>query len=153
MLRVSRFTDYAIVVLVHLSKDPAVQTAPGIAGALGLPEPTVAKVLKLLAGTGLVESQRGARGGYRLARPLREVAVGDVVAAMDGPVALAACVEGARPSCELEGNCPVHGRWQPVNDAVRAALAQVTLADMRNFSFPPVPSFPSPAFHPDHASS
>ena len=153
MLRVSKLTDYATVVLVHLARNPGVQTAPGIAGALGLPEPTVAKVLKLLAGAELVASRRGARGGYRLVRPLRDVAVSDVVVAIDGPVALTACVEGAGAPCELEVNCPVHGRWQPVNDAVRAALSQITLADIMADTPPargaPVPAYPpSTAFQP-----
>ena len=157
MLRISKLTDYATVVLVHLSQGAAVRTAPGIAGELGLPEPTVAKVLKLLAGAGLVASQRGARGGYRLARPLRDVAVSDVVVAIDGPVVLTACVEGAGAPCELEVNCPVHGRWQPVNDAVRAALAQITLADImahkRDTGAAPAPAYPPPTtFHPELVS-
>ena len=65
MLRLSKLTDYAVVVLIRLSHGEAVQTSPGIAAGIGLPEPTVAKVLKALAGSGLVSSQRGARGGYR----------------------------------------------------------------------------------------
>src|ERR1700722_11298961 len=68
MLRLSKLTDYAVVVLVRLSRDMGVQTSPGIAATTGIPEPTVAKVLKTLAAGGLVASQRGARGGYRLMR-------------------------------------------------------------------------------------
>ena len=70
MLRLSKLTDYAVVVLVRLSHADTVQTSPGIAAAIGIPEPTVAKVLKTLAAGGLVASQRGARGGYRLLRKL-----------------------------------------------------------------------------------
>ena len=66
MLRLSKLTDYAVVVLVRLSRAAGVQTSPGIAATTGIPEPTVAKVLKTLAAGGLVASQRGARGGYRL---------------------------------------------------------------------------------------
>ncbi len=130
MLRLSKLTDYAVVVLIRLSHDEAVQTSPGIAAGIGLPEPTVAKVLKALAYSGLVSSQRGARGGYRLARPLSAIPVTDVVAAIDGPIALTACVEGSGTGCEAECLCPVRGRWDPVNDAVRQALARITLADM-----------------------
>ncbi len=68
MLRLSKLTDYAVVVLVRLSALDGVQTSPGIAAATGIPEPTVAKVLKTLAASDLVSSQRGARGGYRLNR-------------------------------------------------------------------------------------
>jgi DNA-binding IclR family transcriptional regulator len=68
MFKLSKLTDYAVVVLVRLARTDGVQTSPGIAAATGIPEPTVAKVLKILTGSGLVSSQRGARGGYRLAR-------------------------------------------------------------------------------------
>ncbi len=79
MLRLSKLTDYAVVVLIRLAEDHCcggvvaassclpVQTSPGIAAATGIPEPTVAKVLKSLSAADLVLSQRGARGGYRLA--------------------------------------------------------------------------------------
>ncbi len=130
MLRLSKLTDYAVVVLIRLSHGEAVQTSPGIAAGIGLPEPTVAKVLKALAYSGLVSSQRGARGGYRLARALSAIPITDVVAAIDGPIALTACVEGSGAGCEAECTCPVRGRWDLVNDAVRQALARITLADM-----------------------
>ena len=95
MLRLSKLTDYAVVVLVRLSRETGVQTSPGIAVGTGIPEPTVAKVLKTLAAGGLVASQRGARGGYRLLRPLSAIPVADVIAAVDGPIALTACVEAS----------------------------------------------------------
>jgi FeS assembly SUF system regulator len=130
MLRLSKLADYAVVVLVRLSYDAPCQTSPGIAAATGVPEPTVAKVLKALAGNGLVTSQRGARGGYRLAQPLSQVSVAAVVTAIDGPIALTACVEGSHAGCEAECHCPVRGRWDLVNMAVREALSAITLADM-----------------------
>jgi Rrf2 family protein len=105
-----------------------VQTSPGIACATGVPEPTVAKVLKALAGQGLVASQRGARGGYTLARPLASIPVAAVIEAIDGPIALTACVDGG--GCGSHSLCPMHGRWDPVNEAIRAALDGITLADM-----------------------
>ncbi len=134
MLRLSKLTDYAVVTLVRLSQGEAVQTSPGIAAATGIPEPTVAKVLKALAAGGLVVSQRGARGGYRLQRPLSAVPIADVITAVDGPIALTACVEGAGVTCEAEHTCPVRGRWDPVNDAIRDALTSITLADMQEAS-------------------
>ena len=70
MLRVSKLTDYAVVVLSRLEAEGGVQTAPGLAAGTGLGEPTVAKVLKMLSQAGLVEGQRGARGGYRNAPTL-----------------------------------------------------------------------------------
>ena len=134
MLRLSRLADYAVVVLVRLSRGAVVQTAPGLAASTGVPEPTVAKVLKVLSGAGLVVSQRGARGGYRLARPLHQIAVAEAITAIDGPIALTACVEGSGCGCEATASCPVHGKWAPVNDAVRAALGAITLADLDAYS-------------------
>jgi len=138
MLRLSKLTDYAVVVLVRLDQGTEVQTAPGIAASTGGPEPTVAKVLKTLSASGLVTSQRGARGGYRLARSLEDIPVSDVIAAMDGPIALAACVDGSVTECESLALCPVRGRWDPVNDAIHRALSAISLADMRAAARPPV---------------
>jgi FeS assembly SUF system regulator len=130
MLRLSKLADYAVVVLVRLAHGDPVQTSPGIAAVTGVPEPTVAKVLKALAGSGLVVSQRGARGGYRLARPLTSIPVADVVSAIDGPIHLTACVEGSQVKCEAEGSCACRGGWDPVNDAVMQALGTISLADI-----------------------
>ena len=155
MLRLSKLTDYAVVVLIHLSRTGGMATSPGIASRVGLPEPTVAKVLKLLAAAGLATSQRGAAGGYRLTRPLHTVAVASVIAAIDGPIALTACVDGSTV-CEA-GACPVRGRWDLVNDAVRTALTEITLADMANADIAPgrrAPALHEPAdLHPAIASS
>lgn len=131
MLRLSKLTDYAVVVLVRLSGTEGIQTSPGIAAATGIPEPTVAKVLKTLAAGNLVSSQRGARGGYRLNRDLADIPIADVIAAVDGPIALTACVEASAFECESRGLCPMRGRWDVVNDAIHDALTRITLADMQ----------------------
>ncbi len=136
MLRLSKLTDYAVVVLVRLARSADVQTSPGIALATGIPEPTVAKVLKTLSAGGLVSSQRGARGGYRLMRELHAIPVSDVIAAIDGPIALTACVDGSLTECESQGLCPMRGRWDPVNDAIQQALASISLADMQDAALP-----------------
>ena len=135
MLRLSKLTDYAVVVLTRLARDGtapsgSVQTALSLAGETGIAEPTVAKVMKILAHAGLVEGVRGPRGGYRLTRPLATMPLSDVIVAIDGPIALTACVDGGSGMCEAEGICPVRGRWDPVNDAIRRALSGITLADL-----------------------
>jgi FeS assembly SUF system regulator len=150
MFRLSKLTDYAVVVLVRLASDEArsnapgsVQTSPGLSSATGIPEPTVAKVLKAMAGKGLVTSLRGARGGYRLNRPLDDIPVAQVIEAIDGPIALTACVDGG--DCESQCLCPMRGRWDPVNAAIRAALGAITLADMQSAA---MPTFPAAAPQP-----
>jgi FeS assembly SUF system regulator len=141
MLRLSKLTDYAVVVLIRLGEGDrispdCVQTSPGLSAGTGVPEPTVAKVLKSLATAGLVSSQRGARGGYRLLRPLATISVADVITAVDGPIALTACVDGSTAGCEVSSVCAVKGRWDLVNDSIQNALTAITLADMRDASVP-----------------
>ena len=131
MLRLSKLTDYAVVVLTRLAQGQDLQTSPAIAASIGIPEPTVAKVLKMLGAAGLVASSRGARGGYRLMKPLSRIPVAEVIRAMEGPIALTACVDGSVIECVSRSMCPVHGRWDPVNDAITAALTAISLADMR----------------------
>jgi len=130
VLRLSKLADYAVVLLDRLGQDGALHTAPALAVATGIAEPTVAKVLRILSQGGLVEAQRGARGGHRLTRPTCAIPLADVIIAVDGPIALTACVDGASGGCESEGHCPVRGRWDPVNQAVHAALSAVTIADL-----------------------
>lgn len=142
MLKLSKLTDYAVVVLVRLSEEGGIQTSGGIAAATGVPEPTVAKVLKIMTSAGLVCSQRGARGGYRLVRPLATIPIAEVITAIDGPIALTACVEHSPTICDASGLCPVKGRWDAVNAAILDALSAISLADMR-----PAPFFPLPVRH------
>ncbi len=133
MLRLSKLTDYAVVVLAGLDRAAAtdrIVAVPELALASGLAEPTVAKVLKILGQAGLVEGLRGARGGYRLGRALHDIPLSEVIVAFDGPIALTACVDGAMGGCEAEAMCPVRCRWDPVNRAIRDALAHVTVADL-----------------------
>jgi FeS assembly SUF system regulator len=139
-------TDYAVVVMAALAREGAlpagqVQTAPGLAAASGIAEPTVAKVLKALGQAGLVESVRGAKGGYRLARPLAQVPLPEVIVAIDGPIALTACVDGGLGgACEAESHCAIRGRWDPVNAALRQALAAISLADVAGPAIRPAPT-------------
>ncbi len=130
MLRLSKLTDYAVVVLTRLEAAGGVQAVPELALATGIAEPTVAKVLKILAGAGLAEGLRGARGGYRLTRPLAAMRLTEVIDAIDGPIALTACVDSAVGFCDAEETCPVRGRWDPVNRAIHDALSGITIADL-----------------------
>lgn len=140
MLKLSKLTDYAVVVLVRLAGESGLQTSGGIAQATGVPEPTVAKVLKIMTTAGLVCSQRGARGGYRLARPLHAIPVADVITAIDGPIALTACVEHSVSVCDSSSLCPVKGRWDAVNAAILDALSGISLADMQRPAAQPWPA-------------
>ncbi|MGH7003853.1 MAG: SUF system Fe-S cluster assembly regulator [Alphaproteobacteria bacterium] len=142
MLRLNRITDYAIVVLAQMAREPQrLVTAPHLAHDSGVPLPTVAKVMKDLAREGLLVSERGAHGGYRLARAPGEITVLEIIRALEGPVSLAACVDGTEGNCDVEALCPMRGNWDRVNRAIRGALESVSLAEMavppKHFDFSP----------------
>lgn len=131
MFRLSRMTDYAVVVMTQLARSPGeVVTAVEVAEQLGLPAPTTAKVLKLLARHKLISSQRGVTGGYAASRSAEDIALTEIIAAIDGPVALTACVDGVVGHCTVEDVCPVRGRWDRVNTAIKAALDEISLAEL-----------------------
>ena len=130
MLRVTKLTDYATVVLTVLACDTAaVLSASELAERAGLEPPTVAKVLKPLAQAGLVEGFRGANGGYRLARDAAAISLVEIVEAMEGPLAMTECSVHAG-QCGIEDSCGVRANWRRINDVVSDALRDVSLAQM-----------------------
>ncbi|MBV6632683.1 MAG: SUF system Fe-S cluster assembly regulator [Alphaproteobacteria bacterium] len=131
MLKLSKLTDYGVVILGKLSHgDDGLRSAGDLAGMTGVPEPTVAKTLKLASKAGLVIGQRGAAGGYRLVRDPAKISIAEVIEAFEGPIALTACVDGSTDSCAVETLCPMRHNWDTVNQAIRSALSAVTLKDM-----------------------
>ena len=130
MLRVTKLTDYATLVLTVLAARPGeVLSAAGLAEQAGLEAPTVAKVLKPLAQAGLVEGFRGANGGYRLARDASAISLVEIVEAMEGPLAITECSQG-ESQCGIARQCGVRSNWRLINDVVADALRGVTLAQM-----------------------
>ena len=130
MLRVTKLTDYATLVLTVLAARPEqVLSAPDLAEQAGLEAPTVAKVLKPLAQAGLVEGFRGASGGYRLARSAGDISLIEIVEAMEGPLGMTACSVHAG-QCGIEDSCGMRASWRRINDVVADALRAVTLAEM-----------------------
>lgn len=129
MFKLGKLTDYGTVLMTALAAEPArVQTSQELAGSTHLAAPTVAKLLKLLGKAGLVESLRGAHGGYRLARAPERITVADIVSALEGPIALTQCA--VHRGCGIENHCGVRSHWRVINDAIRSALEAVTLAQM-----------------------
>ena len=130
MLRVTKLTDYATVVLTALAARPdAVLSAAELAERAGLEMPTVAKLLKPLAQAGLVEGFRGTNGGYRLARAASQISLVEIVEAMEGPLGMTECSVHAG-ACGIEHSCGVRANWRRINDVVSDALRSVTLAQM-----------------------
>jgi FeS assembly SUF system regulator len=130
MIRISRMTDYATVILAALAREPeACLSAPALSERTRIGMPTVSKVLKALHRGGLVRSTRGQHGGYALARPPAAISAAAILDVIEGPVAVTDCSAG-RGHCEIETTCGVGHAWQRVNLAIRRSLYDVSLAQL-----------------------
>lgn len=131
MLRITKQTDYGIVLLTRMAAEPERQlNAPELAAEVQLPLPTVSKILKLLARDGLLVSHRGVKGGYSLAQPPERVTVAAIIASLEGPIAMTECIDDGPDECLQEGHCAAQANWQVINRAIRGALEGITLRDM-----------------------
>ncbi len=131
MIRLSRLSDYGIVLMAHLAgmDEEGPHNARELAAEASLPLPVVSKLLKALTREGLLVSHRGAKGGYSLARPPQQISAAEMIAALEGPIGLTECT--VHPgACTQEASCHVREPWQRINSVVRDALADVTLADL-----------------------
>lgn len=132
MLRISKLTDYGIMLLTHMARGPALLTysAPELAARAHLPLPTVSKLLKTLARTGLLTAHRGVKGGFSLAQRPEDMSVAEIIRVLEGPIAITECSLHPPGQCGLEQLCPVGNHWQQINRAVQEALEGLTLAAM-----------------------
>ena len=140
MFRISRLTDYGTMILVYLAnQDDRLCSANEVAANTHVATPTVQKLLKVLARTGLVASVRGTDGGYRLARTPEAISAAQILDALEGPVAITEC-STEESHCELESLCQVGSAWQKINKAIRSALTDISLADLGHppQEFPPL---------------
>jgi FeS assembly SUF system regulator len=131
MLRVTKLADYGIVILTHLARRGSTSSnARDIAREVRLPLPVVSKILKTLAQQGILESRRGIKGGYGLSRRPEEISVGEIIRALEGPIAVTECNDRAGGGCNLETGCAVRTNWHLINRALHQALETITLAEM-----------------------
>jgi FeS assembly SUF system regulator len=134
MLRLSKLTDYGTIVLAQLATRPGtLSTAGEVAAATRLGQATVRKLLKALAHAGLVVSERGAQGGYLLARAPDQISAAQILDALEGPVAITEC-SAAGGECDLEPVCRVGAAWRRINHSIRRALDEISLADLQRQS-------------------
>jgi len=132
MLRISKLTDYGTIILVHLANYDSKLLCPAtdVAAGTHLALPTVQKVLKALAHNGMVISARGAEGGYRLARSPDHITAAEILDALEGPVAITECSDD-QSTCELQDDCLVGSAWQKISLAIRSAMEEIRLSDLR----------------------
>ena len=131
-MRLSSMADYAIVTMAAAARHcgNARVSAGQLALETGLPAPTVQKLVSRLTAAGLLRSTRGVGGGLKLARPAAAITLADIVEAVEGPIALTACVEQGKHDCTLEAACALRPHWPAVNQALRGALAGVPLTQL-----------------------
>lgn len=131
MIRMSKETDYGIVVLTYFARaqEGWKHNAREVAMESQLPLPMVRKILKILAREGLLLSHRGAKGGYSLARRGERISIAEIVKAMEGPLAMTECIE-TPGECRHEPVCGLRPSWQKINEIVFEALDNMTLSDL-----------------------
>ncbi len=135
-MRLSNLADYAVVTMSAAARHCGGErvSAAELARETGLPAPTVQKLVSKLSGAGLIRSVRGAGGGLQLARPAAAITLADIVEAVEGPIALTACVDSH--DCDYETGCSVRPHWPVVNAALRSALADVPLTQLARIEEP-----------------
>lgn len=130
MLRISKLADYSTVVMSYLAREPEhMHNARDIMEHTQIALPTISKILKILAKAGLLRSHRGMNGGYTLAVAPAEISIAQILAAMDGNLALTEC-STHHSHCSLESVCHIRTNWRSISQIVQESLTKVTLADM-----------------------
>ena len=130
-MKINKLTDYSIVILTNMviKDENAMHTAKELSEFSGIPLPTVTRILKMLSNEGILESQRGAQGGYTLTKNSTDISVAEVIEAMEGPIALTECA-GDDCGCAFEPSCAVGKPWQKINKAVNNVLQNINLSEM-----------------------
>ncbi|MGA3213341.1 MAG: SUF system Fe-S cluster assembly regulator [Terriglobales bacterium] len=131
MIRLSKLTDYGILLMTQIARHPErpMYTARDLSAETQLPLPTVSKILKALSNGGLLCSHRGVKGGYSLTRNAQEISVGQVITVLEGPIGVTEC--GGMPGlCDLEPHCPMSANWRIISNEVKRALENLTLPDL-----------------------
>jgi FeS assembly SUF system regulator len=132
MIRLGKLTDYGLVLMTYIARDHdrSLHTARDLSVESRLPLPTVSKLLKELLQGGLLISHRGIKGGYSLARKPREISVAEIIAVLEGPIALTECSTDISGLCDLEPSCPIKDNQRIISQVVRGALEKVMLSDL-----------------------
>ncbi|MFH1680069.1 MAG: SUF system Fe-S cluster assembly regulator [Candidatus Eisenbacteria bacterium] len=139
MFRITKLTDYGVALLAVFAgkQGGEPRTARDVASQVGLPLPTVSKILKALSRAGILVSHRGARGGYGLARPSEEISIAEIIRALEGPIAFTECVAAGPGACAQETLCGMRASWRLISETVSGALEKIMLSEMAG----PAPDF------------
>ena len=139
MVKLGKLTDYGLVVMTCIARNEggSLRTARDLARESELPVSTVSKLLKELLQSGLLLSHRGTKGGYFLAKPSHRISLVEIIAAIEGPMALTDCSSDVTGLCHIESHCPMKSNQRIINQAVRGVLEKITLSDLAQ----PLPAY------------
>ena len=141
MLKLTKKADYGLIALRHLAVAHKGASAKDIAEAYRIPLPLLSKILQKLARTGLLISEQGTHGGYRLARDPHEITALEVIRTIDGPIILTHCFT-EHAECDQSDLCPVREPLRKVHEGILRLLSSISIKDMSQ------EDMPIPAIHP-----
>ncbi len=135
MLKLTKKADYGLIALRHLAVAKVENTsrtsasAKDIADSYGIPLPLLSKVLQKLARGGLLISEQGTNGGYRLAREARDISALEAIRVIDGPIILTKCFT-EHAGCDQSALCTVREPLRKVHEGILSLLANISLSDL-----------------------
>lgn len=135
MFSLTRKTDYALLAMTRLADEGGLLSAREIAAQFGLSQALLMNVLKQLSGAGILNSVRGARGGYVLSRSAEEITIAELVEAIEGPLRLAPCVESStypkkHHTCDVAHRCPIQSQLSWLHGKLWNVFEGTTLAEL-----------------------
>jgi Rrf2 family protein len=141
MLKLTKKADYGLIALRHLATARRSTSAKDIADAYRIPVPLLSKILQSLVRSGLLVSEQGTNGGYRLARDPHEITALEVIRTIDGPIILTHCFT-EHAECDQSNLCPVREPLRKVHEGILRLLSSITISDMSNDDMP-IPQIPT----------
>ena len=135
MVRINRSVEYGLIAVSYLSeREPELVRARDVSERFALPSSIVAKVFQKLAGAGIVISEQGVHGGYRLAQPLDEVSFLQLAEAVDGPERIAPCASHSAQACERTDGCVVAGPISYLGDRIHSLLEAISVGELLRYT-------------------
>src|ERR1700682_71104 len=135
MLKLTKKADYGLIALRHLASARRSASAKDIADTYRIPLPMLSKILQNLARAGLLVSEQGTHGGYRLSRDSHEITALEVIRAIDGPIILTHCFT-EHAECDQRDLCPVRDPLRKVHEGILRLLSSITISDMSQDDMP-----------------
>ncbi|MBI3596170.1 MAG: Rrf2 family transcriptional regulator [Nitrospirae bacterium] len=137
MLKLSKKVDYGLMAISHIAyceDDQKIVNTKRIAEEYSIPVELLAKILQKMAKGGLITSLNGPKGGYVLARPPRDITVGQVVNAIEGPIELVHCYREDETECQQLGKCSVRKPIRRIQDSIARLLDSITIEEITRLS-------------------